>query len=1081
MGEPKSGLDDTIPASSPPEGEAPAPASGDRYRLGAELGRGGMGRVVEAFDTQLGRTVAYKEVLPNAASGLARRFRREVEITARLEHPSIVPLYDSGTTSDGRPFYVMRRVTGRPLDELIARTRTLADRMALVPNLLAACDAIGHAHQRGVIHRDLKPGNILVGELGETVVIDWGLAKAIGEKDQISNAPASGDSLQTQIGSVFGTPGFMAPEQARGEELDTAGDVFALGACLYHLLSGRPPVRGTSATEVIASTLKHEIKPLRDVVEGVPAELAAIVGKALAFAAKDRYANAGELAEDLRRFTTGQLVAAHDYTRLQRLRRFARRNRAPLTVAALALAGVAAVSWIGVHSVMRERDVANAERAHAQQQTALAEKRAAELAQRADQLRLMHARTLIDSNPTQAIAVLKDVTTTLPDAQAIAKAAVMRGVAWGVPSLPGFTIALQLSHDGRRLLQISRDGKLQIVELDARRVVHTHDIGKGMSGAWAAADTRVFLAPDHGRPQLYDPASGKTTLLPPGTCREWRITDHGDLVACIDEADAVELIDVPTGAAKTVWTGKAGSELAIAPDGSWIAFDAGKRLLVIDRDGKELMHRDGRVAWLTASPTGKLAAISDGEVFEAVPASNASTIVPLEGKHFPTSLAYRGDVLDIFDPDAVLAWNGRAVWPEAHLREPALWGWAAGDHLLVAPTQDGRIHVLGDGLDAELHAPATGDQMMRVAARPGVARFVTTCRDALCVWNLDDVVPKRLALGHPGFFLGDNRLVVDENLLSDWSWADLDSGAGGRFPKGPIGLPQRIQVGHDGRLLVLVNEGKPETTAAAYSADLARVTITPGVSGTLARLVPGDGVVAAVGKNRLVARIGDHEPHEVLKLDGEVIGVFEAGPERFVALSSTGELVRMKLDGSDLARAHVAIEPGAFVVADSRGRAVVASGAHLYRWDKAVDDLATMTRPIDSISVLDGALLIFLDGGELYYLPDAGSPRRLPIAAGRDTRVAERAPAIFGMTGGQISVLDLPSLASWTLPKTFAGTDQYAVSPDGRRVVQALGADSLAAWELPRPGGDFPAWLDELTNATEAEGILSWPWQQRGP
>lgn len=1080
MGEPRSGLDDTIPASTPPDGEdAPAVPSGDRYRLGAELGRGGMGRVVEAFDTQLGRTVAFKEVLPNAASGLARRFRREVEITARLEHPSIVPLYDAGTTADGRPFYVMRRVTGRPMDELIARTRTLADRMALVPNLLAAADAIGHAHKRGVIHRDLKPGNILVGDLGETVVIDWGLAKAIGEKDHISNAPASGDSLQTQIGSVFGTPGFMAPEQARGEELDTAGDVFALGACLYHLLSGRPPVRGTSATEVIASTLKHEIKPLCDVIEGVPAELAAIVSKALAFEAKDRYANAGELAEDLRRFTTGQLVAAHDYTRLQRLRRFARRNRAPLTVAALALAGVAAVSWIGVHSVMRERDVANVERAHAQEQTALAQKRAAELAQRADQLRLMHARTLIDSNPTQAIAVLKDVSTTLPDAQAIAKAAVMRGVAWGVPSLPGFTIALQLSHDGRRLLQISRDGKLQIVELDARRVVATHDIGKGMSGAWAAGDTRVFLAPDHGRPMLYDPASGKTELLPPGTCREWSITDRGDAIACIDGADAVEWIDVATGAAKTVWTGKAGNAIAIAYDGSWIAFDAGKRLVVIDRDGKELMHRDGSVAALTTSPAGKLAAISDGEVIEAVPASHASTVVPLAGKHFPTSLAYRGDVLDIFDPDVVLAWNGRTVWTEAHMREPALWGWAAGDRMLVAPTQDGRIHVLGDGLDAELHAPATGDQMMRVAARPGVPRFVTTCRDALCVWNLDDVVPKRLDLGHPGFFLGDNRLVIDDNLASDWTWADLDSGAGGRLPGAvPIGGPQRYQVGRDGRLLVLINEGKPESSAVAYSADLARVTVTSGVM--LARLVPGDGVVAAT-RNKVVARIGDHEPREVLELDGDVIGLFEAGPEQFVALSSNGELVRGKLDGSDLQRAHVAIEPGAFLVADSRGRAVVASGAHLYRWDKTVDDLATMASPIDSLSILDGALLVFLEGGEIYHLPDGGSPRRLPVVAGRDTRIAERAPAIFGLTGGQVSVLDLPSLAAWTLPKTFAGLDQYAVSPDGHRVVQVLGAGSLASWELPRPGGDFAAWLDELTNATEDEGILSWPWHPRGP
>jgi serine/threonine protein kinase len=183
----RDGLDDTVPASEPPtdidgnpmrSSRASIPPS-RRYRLGAELGRGGMGRVVEAFDTQLGRTVALKEVLPKG-KGVEKRFAREVQITARLEHPAIVPLYDSGTTADGRPFYVMRRVTGRPLDEIIKRAPNLAERLVLLPNVLAAIDAVAHAHRRGVIHRDLKPANILVGELGETVVIDWGLAKVVG-------------------------------------------------------------------------------------------------------------------------------------------------------------------------------------------------------------------------------------------------------------------------------------------------------------------------------------------------------------------------------------------------------------------------------------------------------------------------------------------------------------------------------------------------------------------------------------------------------------------------------------------------------------------------------------------------------------------------------------------------------------------------------------------------------------------------------------------------------------------------------------------------------------------------------------
>src|SRR5262245_16037188 len=160
---PKPHVDDTVPASSPPEDDAAEDdARSQRYRLGAELGRGGMGRVVEAFDTQLGRTVALKEVLPKGGAGIARRFLREVQITARLEHASIVPLYDSGTTADGRPFYVMRRVSGRPLDEMFARMRRLEERLTLLPSVLAAIDAIAHAHKRGVIHRDLKPANILV-------------------------------------------------------------------------------------------------------------------------------------------------------------------------------------------------------------------------------------------------------------------------------------------------------------------------------------------------------------------------------------------------------------------------------------------------------------------------------------------------------------------------------------------------------------------------------------------------------------------------------------------------------------------------------------------------------------------------------------------------------------------------------------------------------------------------------------------------------------------------------------------------------------------------------------------------------
>ncbi len=1082
MGEPKSGLDDTIPASSPPEGaeESAAPPA-ERYRLGAELGRGGMGRVVEAFDTLLGRTVAFKEVLPNAAGSLARRFRREVEITARLEHPSIVPLYDAGTTPDGRPYYVMRRVTGQPLDQLIGKTRSLADRTAFLPNMLAACEAIAHAHKRGVIHRDLKPGNILVGELGETVVIDWGLAKIVGEKDFSTNqptVPSSADSLQTQIGSVFGTPGFMAPEQARGEELDTAGDVFALGACLYHVLAGRPPVKGTSATEVIASTLKHEIKPLRDVAEGVPAELAAIVGKALAYEAKQRYANAGELAEDLRRYTTGQLVAAHDYTRVQRLVRFARRNRAPLSVAALALAGVAVVSWIGVHSVMKERDVANAARAEAIAKGEQAQKQAAELARRADQLIVARARTLVDASPTRAIVALKQLSPSsplLPDAQALAKAAQLRGVAWGLPALPGFTVRLELSHDGRRLLQVTREGQLQLADLDSRRILHTHAFGTAITAGFVDGDRRLIVVAEHASPQIYDPATGRATPIDTAPWREW--ATNGTSIAYLDDSDNVGLYDIAAGHARNLATAK-GGEIALAPDASWIAFEDKDAVVVIDRDGKPLARREGRATSFVVSPGGKLAVIAGSAVLEAKAPWTSWTTVPVPAQTFVHLLGYRGELLDMFASDAVHTWNGARVWSGIPLRGGVLWGHAAGDNLSVVSTSDGRIHVVGNAVAADLVLPSAPDEMIRIAARAGISRFATTCGPALCVWNLDDVVPRQISAGHPGFFVDEHRVVINDNLLPDWRWLDLDTGADGKLAAGPLGLPQGIQVARDGRLLVVLGAGEPTSTAVIYTPDLAHVRSIPGLSGP-ARLVDGDGFVAAAGKGRVVGQVGAEPVHQLITVDGEVTGIAELGPLHYAVLSAKGELVRAKLDGNDLVRIRAQVEPGAFLVGDHQNRAVIASGKHLLRWDQDVHEIAELPHAIDSLTALDAGILATTDQGEMFLVSDAGT-RRVPVTAGRDTRIAERGQTVFAMTAGQISVVELPAMTSWSLPKVVNGLADYAVSPDGHRVVEATGG-GFAVWDLPRAGADFGAWLDELTNATEDEGILSWPWQSHGP
>src|SRR5262245_14684939 len=261
-------LDSEPTLDAPAIGElSPLPiVSAAHYRPEREIARGGMGRIVAAEDQRLGRAVALKELIDTGAEQRGR-FQREALITARLQHPGIVPVYEAGRWPSGDPFFAMKLVSGRPLDRVIADARTLEDRLALLPRIAAATDAIAYAHSQRVIHRDLKPANVLIGEFGETVVIDWGLAKSLDDVDApeslrpaaraVQTAPARsagatrpGDhtaSTLTVVGSVMGTPAYMAPEQARGEPVDQRADVFALGAMLYQLLAGVPPYHARTA------------------------------------------------------------------------------------------------------------------------------------------------------------------------------------------------------------------------------------------------------------------------------------------------------------------------------------------------------------------------------------------------------------------------------------------------------------------------------------------------------------------------------------------------------------------------------------------------------------------------------------------------------------------------------------------------------------------------------------------------------------------------------------------------------------------------------------------------------------------
>ena len=246
-----------------------------RYVIRRELARGGMGRISIADDTFLGRTVAIKELLvPSEA--LAARFRRELSLTARLQHPSIVSIHDGGLWPSGEPFYVMRLVSGEPLDRVIARHDGVASRLGLLPHGIAMVDALAYAHSQGVIHRDLKPSNVLVGDFGETIVIDWGLAKDLRGDDTVADVVTIAGSsepaapVETIAGLVIGTPAYMAPEQARGEPIDERADVYALGAVLYHVFAGAPPHRGDNVDDIVRAVRSEAPIPLVERAIGIP-------------------------------------------------------------------------------------------------------------------------------------------------------------------------------------------------------------------------------------------------------------------------------------------------------------------------------------------------------------------------------------------------------------------------------------------------------------------------------------------------------------------------------------------------------------------------------------------------------------------------------------------------------------------------------------------------------------------------------------------------------------------------------------------------------------------------------------------
>lgn len=360
-----------------------------RYTHQCEHARGGMGRILMVHDEFLGREIALKELLPHMgstdsgphddpsepspirfSSAVIARFLQEARITGQLEHPSIVPVYELGHRKDGALYYTMKLVRGKSLSRAIRDAETLRERLMLLPHFIDLCNAIAYAHSRHVVHRDLKPSNVMVGEFGETVVLDWGLAKArVGHDAHASvieqsilsmNLGQDADSAKTNYGQLIGTPAYMAPEQALGhtDKIDERSDIYSLGVVLYEILTGRLPFKAKTIKDLITHVIYEEPIPVRDVAPDIPMELVAICERAMRKAPSERYNTAKELADDVTRFQSGALVDAYVYSTTDLMTRFFQRYRQMLYAGVAAVVLIAVVTGIYVAQITHARNVA---------------------------------------------------------------------------------------------------------------------------------------------------------------------------------------------------------------------------------------------------------------------------------------------------------------------------------------------------------------------------------------------------------------------------------------------------------------------------------------------------------------------------------------------------------------------------------------------------------------------------------------------------------------------------------------------------------------------------------------------------
>ncbi len=1055
---------------------------------------GGMGQIFRVRDRRLGRFVAIKQLKPGLPEGdraiLVRRFEREARLTARLQHPAIVGVYEAGRFDSGEPFYAMPLFRGAPLGTEIGKRKKLEERLGLLANLTTVAEAIAYAHEQGIVHRDIKPDNILIGQFGETVVIDWGLAKDVsdsgGDLDGAYRAPPV-DGL-TQFG--VGTANYMPPEQAKGDEPEPGFDVYALGATLYHLLAGVPPYANIEGSEIRRCLVDRKPPlPIAELAPDVPPELADIVTHAMALDPTGRLTSARELASELRRYQTGQLLASRRYTLAELVRHWMRRHRIALRIGAVAAVVVLALAVVSFVRISRERDRATdsqhrAERELRRAQGIVASRSAADPVQRLD-------------------AILLGIRAVAPD------------LAAGAPPVPeavqGLTDALTA---GPPLVPLRHDGVIKSFAAAGDRLIGVDDaralvIWDARSGARIASypsalpqPERPRVSPDGTRVvvcgfdrigELFELATGKhQTFEAPVDFAGCAFLPDGTLVTA---ADTIALRDPVTGAVSETFPLPArASSFAIATNGTiavttvdgtlWLRAPGAAPVTVattaalgetsaFDRTGSTLYNTGNdqvvrafavadpraapreifkdtrsRVGTVMASPDADrvgvgmwdLDGVRHSRVIDEAHPQGIELDGNIDGWANASAWAVVGRVGPLALADVVTA--GTVLPLSAHAMETT--SLVTGDRLASA-SRDGPAYLWdiasGDatglllGHSGELVATAVRGDMILTAAHDGTAR----------IWGASDGRSLAVIAGSTeltaAVWLGDHRIVVGD-LGGHVRTFEVPSGTllDDRAFEAPISAlavspdGARLAIGtlggelHDGDRTIAHTAGP--VTAVVYSADGARV-ISSHTDGTTRAWLVASGAPSGVRPDPdPVDTADDHEGDSALYADGDaILAVRPAGTTRVLAAADLA--MRGKLEGRVVARLAQrqvrALGEGTLVVQDAQGERRLAG----HRAAITAAALSPDGQRLASASV---------DGTVRLWDPVRDQPALLVIApAGLGTPVTlafAGSSLVIGFSGGGVRLVPTtPSGAlvrACTIAKRFGRTTDVAPYCDVR-------------------------------------------------